>query len=142
MKGRFLFSFLIILSLFLIGIVACDKERDEPTTKIEKKHTLVGTWKIMGFNNAATSFDKTSFLMKDEFGYIFRPGGKLIIRGSAGISDTTSAFKDYEGTWSVANGILTINSSYWGGKLMEKWVIVYLSGSTFTAKKIAAEFPE
>jgi len=140
MRYRFVYI-LFIFCFFATGLVSCLKEKDEAASLEERKVSIAGNWVVSEFNNDLTVYGRSATLKPNEFGYVFMNGGRLIVRGSANSTDTLLS-REYEGSWNMENGILTINANYWGGRMIEKWVIIYLSNTTLTTKKISDEFPQ
>lgn len=140
LKFRYYYM-LLFISFLATGLVSCLKEDAESNAVEKRAVSVIGNWVVSDFNNDVTVYDRTPVLKQNEYGYIFLSGGRMIIRGSSNESDSLTS-REYEGTWKLENGLLTINANYWGGKVIERWVVIYLSSNTMTAKKISAEFPQ
>jgi hypothetical protein len=130
-----------ILFLLATGFLSCSKN-DQASIPDENNNSLVGSWAPKEYIDLVTVYNKTNNLKADQYGYIFKPAGKLTMRSSASWCGTPMTYADYDGTWSLDDGILTINGKYWGGRLVEKWEMVAVSNRSFTAKRISTEFPE
>lgn len=133
-----LFKNSIIASLLVSLICSCSKE-NTPVENIETPD-IVGSWVKPSHNGDTIIYQKASALLHNQHGYLFQKEGKMVIRSNSGWCATPPiTFSDYEGSWESSDSVLTINGTYWGGNMLEKWKIISLDNKNLKIKPISFE---
>ena len=126
----------VLLTFF--ALYSCQKDE---MTVLSGNDDLVGTWVKPEYNDTLITYSKANNLIANEPGYTFKTGNTLICRQNSGWCGTppiTTA--DYEGTWSWNDSIVTINTSYWGGKVEFSLKVISLTYQKLFISVAKAEY--
>ena len=150
MRRNLFFAAIILCSALITGAASCSKGSDPVPVQEESANEenadakqLLGNWTPKEYKDETTVYEKTANLKENQYGYMLKKGGKLTIRSNSGWCGTPPVItNDYNGTWTLEHNILTINGAYWGGKVIEKWEVIAISGTSLSLKLISTEFPQ
>jgi hypothetical protein len=120
---------LLILTLFVAGLTACqpfqiaDPDNADP---------VIGVWVYDGWSQTDTAsiYVLRNRLADNQYGYVFKPGGKMVQRVNSGWCGTppiTTA--DYSGTWQTQGNRLVLRSENWSGPTTQTLTIVRRQGN-------------
>lgn len=130
-------TWIFTLSLFVFTSNSCS-EKDETEVNTIQKHSLIGNWSRIGFDNNHTILIKTKTLTTDGYGISIQENGKFVERKNAGWCGTPPiTYDNYNGTWKAKNdSTLTINVAYWGGQTTYDLKVMKVKADTLTVEFI------
>lgn len=109
---RYFFVIITIMAL-ISGLYSCQKE---DVNNADEK--IIGTWVYDTYlvDSDFEIFTAKKELDADRHGFVFEPGGKLVIRNIDGWCDTPQVtFQNYNGTWEYLNdSTIHISHDWWG----------------------------
>ena len=129
---------IFVAILATLALYSCRK--DEPNA-ITGNDDLVGTWVNPQYNDTLITYISAAALKENEPGYTFKTDYSLICRENSGWCGTppiTTA--DYGGSWIMSDSIVTIKTSYWGGKVEYTWKIITLTNQKLVVWVQKAEY--
>ena len=116
---------LLIALLVAFSLIACQKDE---TPVLNENEALVGSWINPQYNDTLVTYTRSTSLVENEVGFIFKPNNTLVYRQNSGWCGTPPIVTaDYDGTWSWNDSIVEIKTSYWGGTTEFTWKIVSLN---------------
>jgi hypothetical protein len=139
-EGIMKWIFKILLILFVCGLVSCGKD-DNPV--IDDSDLLIGYWFNQVGSDTIFTYDRTTGLKKDTYGFAFKEGNLFVERKNVGFCGTPPVIlNDYEGTWSRQDSLVDIDVPYWGGMSHYQWKIISLDRRSLKVALVKQEFQQ
>lgn len=128
----------LLLLIVFFGLIACSKQQED-VNQPENAEKIIGNWLLESINNNIFSYDKTNVQAQDRQGITFKNRGKLVETKNSGFCGTPPiTYAQYEGEWIMNQKDLTIQSAFWGGKMLLKYEILELTKNKLTLKLISS----
>jgi hypothetical protein len=122
----------ILLMIFIcqVLLLSCTKDLLKPDGN---QDDLVGNWIHPEYRDSLMILEKSETLNLNEYGIYFKTNGKLVERKIDGWCGTPPVvYKDYDGTWSKQDSLISIEVGFWGGIATYNWIIISVSGNKLT----------
>lgn len=135
-KMKNLFATLIIV-LFSLGSTSF-------TPVDENSNNIIATWVYSDYNNGIIEYVRAKKFKQNKPGIEFQKDGKLRKRQNSGWCGTPPInYKNETGYWKFnPDSTLSINYTYWGGKMQEDWQIIEISPEILKIKPIEHNLQE
>jgi hypothetical protein len=134
MKMRKVIFFFIVV----FGLITCSKQQED-VNQPESAEKIIGNWILQDIHNDTFSYNKTNVQAQDRQGITFKNGGKLVETKNSGFCGTPPiTYAQYDGEWILNQKDLTIQSAFWGGKMMVKYEILELTKNKLSLKLISS----
>lgn len=117
-----------ILAIIILGFVACKKDNEAKPQVGNNK--LIGYWMNPVYADSTVSYGRVSGLKYNCYGIVFKADGTCIERKVDGWCGTPPVtYSDFNGTWTMADSVISIKVGYWGG----------VAGYTWKLKSVTAD---
>lgn len=128
----------LYLALLIFSLVSCNTDVEISEHEIG----LLGAWVRPVFSeDSVITFTKSKKIMEDEYGIEFQQHDKFMKRENAGFCGTPPiSYANYNGIWSLSDGLITINVPFWGGNSNYKWEIISLTSKNLKVKQVEVSY--
>jgi len=129
-----------ILAMMLLGIVACKK--DNEAKPIVSNNKLIGYWLNPVYADSTVTYGRVSELKDKSYGIVFKADGTCVerkINGWCGTPPVT--YSDYNGTWTMADSVISIKVGYWGGVASYTWKLKSVTNDSLKIVIKEQKFP-
>ncbi|MBK7099760.1 MAG: hypothetical protein IPH58_17525 [Sphingobacteriales bacterium] len=128
----------LFLLIVVFGLIACSKQQEDVNLPTNAE-SIIGNWLLQDFKIDIFTYNKTAALVQDRQGITFKNGGKLVETKNSGFCGTPPiTYAQYEGEWILNQKDLTIQSAFWGGKMLVKYEILELTKTKLSLKLISS----
>jgi hypothetical protein len=136
----------ILLITLLLGITGCEDLLFNPDTsktgETLDSSAITGAWGNTIYNDSLVTLSKLKALPDDDYGILFLQDGKLTENKNAGWCGTPPiSYAEFSGLWDLsADSVLTVETSYWGGKIWMEWKLLSVDPGQFTYYILSQEY--
>ena len=116
---------ILVLAGMLILVLSCEKE--DALYKEGVPGEIVSSWIDPVYSDSLITYTRATQLRNDDPGITFKDDGSLIERRNAGFCGTPPiSYDDYDGSWSLEDSVISINTDFWGGTMDMEWGLMDL----------------
>ena len=126
--------------MMLLGFVACKK--DNEAKPLVGNNKLIGYWLSPVYADSTVTYGRVSKLKDKCYGIVFNADGTCVERKNEGLCGTSPvSYNDFNGTWTMADSVISIKVGYWGGVTSYTWKLKSVTADSLKIVIKEQKFP-